>query len=195
MGNDPALKTDPTGLAGGCEMCYSDLRLGMSHDQAVAAQEGFEPYSEAAAEGMFTGATLFIPGGAAARVAMIWRAQSIAMRGITASLNQGKTLVLYSGKVPKTGSGEFFVKIAKGWTPKFNAKFMRAAIKKGRAVKDTHLDEFGGLAKAKPTSTLYKEREMLKKAGWKFDRKTGTWKTKKTTTGCTRTRIKNACNR
>ena len=47
--------TDPSGLAGGCETCYNDLRLGMSHEQALLAQQGWEPYSEALFKGTAIG--------------------------------------------------------------------------------------------------------------------------------------------
>ncbi|MCF6291783.1 MAG: RHS repeat-associated core domain-containing protein [Robiginitomaculum sp.] len=57
--NDPINFTDPTGMVGGCDSCWTDMyNSGMSAESATIAEAGFRPYSEAFAKGTLIGATM-----------------------------------------------------------------------------------------------------------------------------------------
>jgi hypothetical protein len=105
---------------------------------------------------------------------------------------RGERLVLYSRSVPRLGPREVAIRIS-NWSLRANDEIIRAAIESGRPIRDSYVDkETGELLKARANSVLYREREQLMRAGWKFDVKSGEWKANNVCIG-TRLATENPC--
>lgn len=91
------------------------------------------------------------------------------------AIDDGGRLVLYSTKRMPTNlrDGDITLNMKWGSTPKANERVTKAAMAKGRPIGDTYVDDAGELIEANPGTVLAKERQMLRDAGWNFNKVTG----------------------
>ena len=70
------------------------------------------------------------------------------------------------------------------WSLRANDAVLKAAMNAGRPIRDSVVDPATGkLIPAKAGSVLERERNQLLREGWKFQPKTGEWKSKNVCTG------------
>jgi RHS repeat-associated protein len=173
VGNDPVNKTDPTGQESFC----------VTQPSACGPSKPVSQEESNVREAAFNVATAFIPmsrAPAAYRAFQSWRAFTAAERAIT-----NGTLVLYSLSkgMPTLARGEVIVNLKVGWTLARNDQLIAAAIRTGRPIRDSFVDDAGKLLAPKATSVLARERGQLKRAGYKYQEKAQQWTRSQACTG------------
>jgi RHS repeat-associated protein len=162
VGNDPLNKTDSSGLGEGFLATeFGDSEFMAEWKAATRDAWGTAAMAAAKYEWWLLANISALPYGGGPAEVVEYQAT---MRAIGAG-----RLVLYSGAVPALARGEAVVNMKIGWSLARNDRFIAAAIRAGRPIRDS-FTYASGVRKvpANLNSVLIRERNQLTKAGWNY---------------------------
>lgn len=191
VGNDPTNRTDPSGTEASCVSIGRDCLNPPPYTQGEIEQ--IEQAGRIFREVVFA---IFGMDGAGkiSRWGLKRIVGTILGRMFARELERtGSTFVLWHGRPPVVSASERYLKQwSPTWSRDLNKWVMKEVMRMGRLIRDSYVEASGALKAAPKGSVLEMEREMLTKAGWKFNEKTGYWEPPKPI--CTGSRIPGNCH-